>query len=104
MVCCTPTHVTPTNNMLVYSSIEFHWNMIKLSPEVMSMVRAPTYTIYSETYANFQQSIAANVTQLEQLIQSRYSSLKTVFVSMRDSTVASNATHQVYPNSRGAFV
>ena len=76
-----------SNAAMTFSNIEFHANMIKLSPEVMSMVRTSEYTIYSETYLNFQQSIASTTTQLEQLIPSRYSSLKTVFVGMRAHSV-----------------
>ena len=94
---------TGSNDAIKFSNIEFHANMIKLGPEVLSMIRTQEYTIYSETYTNFQQTLAANTTQLEQLIPSRYSSLKTVFVSMRDSDVASNTGHQVYPNSRSSF-
>ena len=94
---------TANNEAISFSNIEFHGNFISLSPEVMSMVRTSEYTIYSETYSNFQQTIASTCTQLEQLLPSRYSSLKTVFVGMRASTSALNATHQLYPNSRSSF-
>ena len=40
-------------------NIEYHANMVKLSPHVLSMVRSPEYTIYSETCTNFQQTMAA---------------------------------------------
>ena len=56
--------------------------MIKLSPQVMSMIQSPEYTIYSESYTNFQQSVPAT-SAVEQLIPSRNSSLKSVFVTMR---------------------
>ena len=97
---------TKDDNCIDVKSIEFHANMIKLSPEVMSMRRSPEYTIYSETYTNFQQTLAAaaGASQIEQLIPTRYSSLKTVFLTMRDSTSALNASPCAhYPNSRSSF-
>ena len=87
-------------------NIEFHCNMIKLSPHVLSMVRSPEYTIFSETYTNFQQTMeaAAGTSQIEQLIPTRYSSLKTVFVTMRKTTSALNGGHAVlYPYCRSTF-
>ena len=47
--------------------------MIKLSPEVMSMVRSPECTIFTETYSNFQQTLAAAAgsSQTEQLTPTR---------------------------------
>ena len=87
-------------------NIEFHANMIKLSPEVMAMIRSPEYTIYSETYTNFQQTMAAAAgsSQIEQLIPTRYSSLKTVFLTMRKTTSVLNATHgNLIPTTRSSF-
>ena len=77
------------------SNIEFHSNMIKLSPEVMSMVRSPEYTIFSESDQNFQQSYASTFPQLQLLIPSRYSSLKTAFVIFRKAIAVANATYIV---------
>ena len=77
--------------------------MIKLSPEVMSMIRSPEYTLYSETYTNFQQSFSSAFSQLQLLIPTRYSSLKTVFVIFRPATTAANATYVLFPSSRVNF-
>ena len=80
--------------------------MIKLTPHVLSMVQSPEYMIYSETYTNFQQTMAAAAgsSQIEQLIPTQYSSLKTVFLTMRKTTSAQNGGHAVlYPNSRSSF-
>ena len=87
-------------------NIEMHCNMVHLSPHVLSMIRSPEYTIYSETYCNFQQTYAAAAgsSQIEQLIPTRYSSLKTVFLTMRKTTSALNGGHAVlYPNCRSSF-
>ena len=87
-------------------NVQFHCNMIKLSPHVLSMIRSPEYQIYSETYTNFQQTMAAaaGTSQIEQLIPTRYSSLKTVLVSMRKTTSALNGGHAVlYPYTRSTF-
>ena len=97
---------TDSDAALSIRNIEFHCNMIKLSPQVLSMIRSPEYTIYSETYTNFQQTLAAAAgsSQIEQLIPTRYSSLKTVFLTMRKTTSALNGGHAVlYPNSRSSF-
>ena len=59
---------TAASATLTVSNIEFHANMIKLSPEVMSMVCSQEYMIFSETYINFQQSYSAAFNQLQQLI------------------------------------
>ena len=77
--------------------------MIKLSPEVMSIIRSPEYTIYSETYSNFEQSYSAAFPQLQLLIPTRYSSLKTAFVIFRPSTAVANATYLLYPSSRATM-
>lgn len=94
----------PTANpAFTISNIEFHCNMIKLSPEVMSMIRSPEYTIYSESYQNFQQSYASTFPQLQLLIPSRYSSLKTAFVIFRKATAVANATYVLYPSARSTM-
>ena len=72
---------TTSNSNFKFNNIEFHANMIKLSEPILAMVKSQNYTMYSETYTNFQQTVASGTTQLEQLIPSRYSSLKTIFVT-----------------------
>ena len=98
-------HLTtaPDSDKLVFSDIEFHAYMIKLSVPVLAMVNSNNYTIYTESYNNFRQSVAANVTSIEQLIPTRYSSLKTVFVVQRVSDTSLNTAHTLNPNSRDTF-
>ena len=96
----TPT--TTSNANFSISGIEFHSHFIKLSPEVMSMIQSPQYTIYSESYTNFQQSVPIT-SAVEQLIPSRYSSLKSVFVSMRKQVSVLNANYLYFPNTRSTF-
>ena len=93
---------TTSNANFSISDIEFHSNFIKLSPEVMSMIQSPEYTIYSESYTNFQQSVPIT-SAVEQLIPSRYSSLKSVFVSMRKQVSVLNANYLYFPNTRSTF-
>ena len=94
----------PTNtDQLVFSDIEFHANMIKLSEPILAMVKSNNYTIYTESYNNFRQSVASNVMSIEQLIPTRYSSLKTVFVVQRVSATSLNTAHTLNPNSRDTF-
>ena len=57
-----------------------HANMIRLGPDVLSLIRSPEYTIYSESYTYFQQAYSGAFSQLQLLIPTRSSSLKTVFV------------------------
>ena len=97
---------TDSDAALSIRNIEMHCCMIKLTPHVLSMIRSPEYTIYSETYTNFQQTMAAAAgsSQIEQLIPTWYSSLKTVFLTIRKTTSAQNGGHAVlYPNSRSSF-
>jgi hypothetical protein len=79
--------------------------MIKLSTEVMSMIRAPEYTIYSETYSNFEQTYSAAFDQLQLLIPTWYSSkaLKTAFLIFRPAAAVAHATHLVYTRSRATM-
>ena len=70
------------------------------------MIRSNEYCIYTETYTNFQQTLAATAgsSQIEQLIPTHYSSLKTVFLTMRKTTLVLNATHgALYPTMRSSF-
>ena len=93
----------PNTDKLVFSDIEFHANMIKLSEPILAMVKSNNYTIYTESYNNFRQSVALNVMNIEQLIPTRYSSLKTVFVVQRISATSLNTAHTLNPNSRDTF-
>ena len=100
---------TASNSNFKFNNIEFHANMIKLSEPILEMVKAQNYTIYSETCTNFQQTIASTVSSIEQLIPTRYSSLKTIFVSQReqhavlnDATTPSGAW-KGNPNTRCTF-
>lgn len=85
--------------------IEFHSNTIRLSDQVMSMISTPDnrYTLYSESYSNYNAIVAASTTSLEQLIPCRYSSLKTVLLAMRLQTNSNNNTHQQFPQARSAM-
>ena len=96
----TPT--TKSDLSLKFTNIEYHANMIRLSEPILAMVKAQNYTIYSETYTNFQQSIAAT-TQLEQLIPTRYSSLKTLLLCQRTDACVSNSDWKGNPNTRSSF-
>ena len=89
--------------VVTFSNIEFHCNMIRLDPSVMSMVRSPEYTIYSESYSNFQQAYQNAFSQLTLLIPTRYSSLKTAFVIFRKKDTVSNNTYLLYPSARSTF-
>ena len=94
---------TESDAALSIRNIEFHCNMIKLTPHVLSMLQSPEYTIYSETYTNFQQTMAAAAgsSQIEQLIPTWYSSLKlkAVFLMMRKTKSTQNSGQAVlYPN------
>ena len=67
------------------------------------MFKSNNYTIYTESYNNFRQSVAQDVMNIEQLIPTRYSSLKTVFVVQRVSATSLNTGHTLNPNSRDTF-
>ena len=92
-----------TSAAVTFSNIEFHANMIRVGPEVMSMIRSTEYTIYSETYSNFQQSYANAFSQLQLLIPTRYSSLKTAFVMFRKASAVANATRLLYTHARSTM-
>ena len=92
-----------TNVAVTVSNLEFHANMILLSPDVMSMIRAPEYTIYSESYTNFQQSYSAAYPQLQLLIPTRYSSLKALFVIFRKASAVANAIRLLYTSARSTM-
>ena len=77
--------------------------MIRLGSEVMNMIRSPAYTIYSETYSNFQQSYTAAFAQMQLLIPTRYSSLKTAFVIFRKASAVANATRKLYTHARSTM-
>ena len=101
----TAAPATPTAaNNVTLSNIEFHCNMIRLDPSVMSMIRSPEYTMYSESYSNFQQSYGTTgFPQLTLLIPTRYSSLKTAFVIFRKASAVTNATYLLYTSARSTF-
>ena len=101
----TMWNVAPTADpQFTIQNIEFHANMIRLSPDVMSMIRSNEYTIYSETYTNFQQAYGATgFSNLQMLIPTRYSSLKTVFVIFRKASAVANATHLLYTHARSTM-
>ena len=67
------------------------------------MITSPTYNIYSETYTNFQQSIAGGASNIEQLIPTRYSSLKSLFLCQRSSICNQNTDWKGHPNTRSTF-
>ena len=66
----------------------------------MSMLRSHEYTIYSETYTNFERSYSNAFPQVQLLIPTWYSSLKTAFVIFRKDTAVANGTYYLYPSSR----
>ena len=74
--------------------------MIRLASEVMSMIQSPEYTIYSETCTNFEQSYAAAFPQLQLLIPTWYSYLKTSFVIFRPKDDVANTSRLLYTSSR----
>ena len=69
----------------------------------MSMIRSPEYTICSETYSNFEQSYSAAFPQLQLLIPTRYSSLKTAFVRFRPAAAVANHSSLLYTSSRATM-
>ena len=77
--------------------------MIKLCPEVMFMVCSEECTIYSEIFTIFQQAYSAAFSQLQPLIPTRYSSLKTVFVLFRPAATSANALYVLFPSPRVTF-
>ena len=77
--------------------------MIRLSEPILAMVKSNNYTIYTESYNNFRQSINQDATSVEQLIPTHYSSLKTVFVVQRLSSNSLNSRYKVNPNTRDTF-
>ena len=89
-----------TDTSLTFNQIEFHANMIRLSDSVLSMVKADNYTIYTENYSNFRQTVANTATSVEQLIPTRYSSLKSAYVVQRNAATSLNAAYILNPNTR----
>ena len=94
---------TVAASTLTVSNIKFHANTIKLSPEVMPMVRSEVYTIYSETYTNVQQSYSTSFCKLQLLIPTQYSSLKTVFTIFRPSGTANGTGYVLFQSLRVTF-
>ena len=85
---------------LTFGNIEFHANMIRLSEPILAMVKSNSYSVYTESYNNFRQ---IKCILIGQLIPTRYSSLKTVFVLQRISSNSLNCTYELKSNTRYSF-